>query len=114
MGARARILRRSSEGWLDENASGRACGLFFLLRALADTLIENVNGYTIDRQGKRVRFAAMLVADDGRVRQLYARGERRAERPQYRLDGRGRTLIPGLFDAHGHVMGLGMGSSSST
>ena len=52
----------------------------------------------------------MLVGDDGRVKQIYARGDRRTERPRYRLDGRGRTLIPGLIDAHGHVMGLGLGA----
>jgi predicted amidohydrolase YtcJ len=84
--------------------------LFFCSAALADTLIENVNGYTIDRQGKLVRFGAMVIGDDGRVRQLYGRGERRAERTQFRIDGRGRTLIPGLIDGHGHVMGLGMGA----
>ena len=84
--------------------------LFFCSAALADTLIENVNGYMIDRQGKLVRFGAMVIGDDGRVRQLYGRGERRAERTQFRIDGRGRTLIPGLIDGHGHVMGLGMGA----
>ncbi|HEX8443903.1 MAG TPA: amidohydrolase [Allosphingosinicella sp.] len=81
--------------------------LFFCSAALADTLVDNVNGYTIDRQGKLVRFGAMVIGDDGRVRQLYGRGERRAERTQFRIDGRGRTLIPGLIDSHGHVMGLG-------
>ena len=30
-----------------------------------------------------------------------------------RIDGRGRTLIPGLIDAHGHVMGLGMSALRS-
>ena len=84
--------------------------LLFGSAALADTLIDNVNGYTIDRQGKLVRFGAMVIGDDGRVRQLHGRGERRAERTQFRIDGRGRTLIPGLIDGHGHVMGLGMGA----
>jgi hypothetical protein len=84
--------------------------LFLGRAALADVLVDNVNGYTLDRQGKLVRFGAMVVGDDGRVRQLYGRGERRAERTQFRVDGRGRTLVPGLIDAHGHVMGLGMGA----
>jgi hypothetical protein len=84
--------------------------LFFAQAALADTLVDNVNGYTLDRQGRLVRFAAMLVGDDGRVRQLYQRGERKADRPQFRIDGRGRTLLPGLIDGHGHVMGLGLGA----
>ena len=45
----------------------------------------------------------MLIGDDGRVKQLYSGRERRPERPRYRLDGRGRTLIPGLIDAHVHL-----------
>ncbi|MGQ0659526.1 amidohydrolase [Sphingosinicella sp.] len=76
--------------------------------ALADQLVENVNGYTL-RGGRLVRFNALWIGDDGRVRQLLERGERRPQ-TRYLIDGRGRTLIPGLIDAHGHVMGLGMGA----
>jgi predicted amidohydrolase YtcJ len=57
-----------------------------------------------------VRFVAMLVGDDGKVQQIYGRGERKAERPRFRFDGKGRTLIPGLIDGHGHVMSLGIGA----
>ena len=38
------------------------------------------------------------------------RGDTRPNRVRFLLNGRGRTLIPGLIDAHGHVMGLGMGA----
>ncbi|MGE0179102.1 MAG: amidohydrolase [Sphingomonas sp.] len=76
--------------------------------ALADQLVENVNGYTL-REGRLVRFNAMWIGDDGRVRQLLERGDRRPQ-TRYLIDGRGRTMIPGLIDAHGHVMGLGMGA----
>jgi predicted amidohydrolase YtcJ len=82
-------------------------GLLFASAAKADTLIDNVNGYTLDGQGQLVRFGAILVGDDGRVRQLLPRGQRTTQRPSFRIDGRGRTMIPGLIDAHGHVMGLG-------
>jgi predicted amidohydrolase YtcJ len=78
--------------------------------ALAQTLVDNVNGYTIGEDGRLLRFEAMLIGEDGKVQRLYARGDRRSERPRYRIDGRDRTLIPGLIDAHGHVMGLGMGA----
>jgi predicted amidohydrolase YtcJ len=84
--------------------------LLFATPALADILVENVNGYTLRQDGRLFRFNALHVGDDGRVRQLLQRGERRPERPRYLIDGRGRTLIPGLIDAHGHVMGLGMGA----
>jgi predicted amidohydrolase YtcJ len=75
--------------------------------AAADILVENVNGYTLREDGRLFRFQAMWIGDDGRVRQLFEAGDRRPARTGFRLDGRGRTLIPGLIDAHGHVMGLG-------
>jgi len=78
--------------------------------ALADALVDNVNGYTMRADGTLLRFTGMVIGEDGRVKQLLARRDRRPERPQYLLNGRGRTLIPGLIDAHGHVMGLGFGA----
>ncbi len=86
--------------------------LFAAAPALADILVENVNGYTLREDGRLHRFNALWIGDDGRVKQLFERGDRRPQRPRYLLDGRGRTLIPGLIDAHGHVMGLGMGALS--
>jgi predicted amidohydrolase YtcJ len=74
----------------------------------ADTLIDDVNGYTIGQNKEILRFGGLLVGNDGRVKQLLRRGEKIAGRPDYRVDGRGRTMLPGLIDAHGHVMGLGM------
>ena len=82
--------------------------LFCVHSAAADTLIDNVNGYTIGENKEIVRFGGLLVGNDGRVKQLLRRGEKVSGRPDYRVDGRGRTMIPGLIDAHGHVMGLGM------
>jgi predicted amidohydrolase YtcJ len=82
--------------------------LFCVQSAAADTLIDNVNGYTIGADKELVRFGGLLVGNDGRVKQVLRRGERPATRADYRVDGRGRTMIPGLIDAHGHVMGLGM------
>jgi predicted amidohydrolase YtcJ len=81
--------------------------LFCVQAASADTFIDNVNGYTLGSNKQIVRFTGLLVGTDGRVKQLLERRERPAGRPDYRVDGRGRTMIPGLIDAHGHVMGLG-------
>ncbi|HWH18089.1 MAG TPA: amidohydrolase family protein [Allosphingosinicella sp.] len=75
--------------------------------ALADVHVDNVNGYTLSHDGRLIRFSGLVVDDAGKVKQLLQRGEKLSQRTQYRIDGRGRTLIPGLFDAHGHVMGLG-------
>jgi hypothetical protein len=81
--------------------------LFCVQAASADTLIENVNGYTIGQNKQVVRFTGLVVGNDGRVKQLLQGRDKPFARMDYRVDGRGRTMIPGLIDAHGHVMGLG-------
>jgi predicted amidohydrolase YtcJ len=70
-------------------------------------LVDNVNGYTIDGQGNLARFSGLLIGRDGRVVKLLHEGDARPERPDFRLDGQHRTLLPGLNDAHGHISGLG-------
>jgi predicted amidohydrolase YtcJ len=75
--------------------------------ALADTLIDNINGISVDRDGTVTHFSAMLIGDDGKVADLVEPGER-AARAEYRENGRGRTVVPGMIDAHLHVMGLGL------
>jgi len=78
--------------------------------AYADSLIENVNGITLDSKGKVIRFTAMHVDDDGRVKQLLDRRDKRPRDVDFQFDGEGKTLIPGFFDAHGHVMSMGFGA----
>ena len=84
--------------------------LFFALSstpAVADGLIDNVNGLTLTKDGEVERFNGLLISADGKVAKLLDRGDKRPEKLDFRLDGKGRTLIPGLIDAHGHVMGVG-------
>jgi predicted amidohydrolase YtcJ len=76
--------------------------------ALASGLVDNVNGVALDAQGKVINFDALLIDDDGKVEKLLKAKDKRPERLTFRLDGKGRTLIPGLIDGHGHVMGLGL------
>lgn len=85
-------------------------GLVLLLAApaQAEALIDNVNGITLDEADKFVRFNGLVISDDGRIVRLLARADKRPERVSFRLDAKGKTLIPGLIDAHGHVMGLGL------
>ena len=93
---------------MKKRAAAVAAALLLAPAAFADTLIDNVNGYTLDRQGALVRFTGLVIDDgDGTVKQLLARKDKRPDRPSYRLDGKGRTLIPGMIDAHGDVMELG-------
>ena len=76
--------------------------------ASADQLIDNVTGIRIDEKGDIDRFEALLIDDGGRVKQVLHRGDKRPSKVKYRLDGKGRTLIPGMIDSHLHVMGLGV------
>lgn len=77
--------------------------------ALADTLIYNVDGVRIAEDGKVDRFAALLVSDDGRILQVLDRGAQ-LPRASVSYDGQGKVVIPGLIDAHLHVMGIGFGA----
>ena len=98
------------------NRSLRFCllGLLALAPAIqaADLLISNVNGYTLDSSGKLHHFQALLV-DQGKV---VATGNtadlvKRAGEAKI-IDGHGKTLLPGLIDAHGHVLELGNARNS--
>ncbi|MEL6487110.1 MAG: amidohydrolase family protein [Pseudomonadota bacterium] len=77
--------------------------------ALADTLVDNVEGITIDENGELKRFTGLVFNDEGVITQTLERGE---ERPQtdFGIDGEGRVMLPGMIDAHVHVMDLGFGA----
>ncbi|MEP7349171.1 MAG: amidohydrolase family protein [Sphingorhabdus sp.] len=75
--------------------------------AFADGLVENVNGVTLDKDGKVIRFSGLLVSRDGKVTQLLTSKDKPPKQLDFRHDGRGMTMLPGLIDAHGHVMALG-------
>ncbi|TKB50251.1 amidohydrolase [Ferrimonas sediminicola] len=80
--------------------------LAFACTSAADTLVvDNVNGYTLTDGGIH-KFGALQVKD-GRVVATGAAGAFSGIDADRRVDGRGRTLLPGLTDAHGHVMGQG-------
>jgi hypothetical protein len=88
--------------------------------ASADALVDNVAGVALDKDGRVVRFTGLLLSTDGKVTRLLRQGDRRPEKLDWRADMRGRVLIPGMIDAHGHVMDLGfralsldLGSSTS-
>ncbi len=68
-----------------------------------------MNGLTLNKAGQVERFTGLLIGPDGKVKKLLGRGDKRPDRGlDYRHDGKGRVLMPGLIDAHGHVMGLGL------
>lgn len=75
--------------------------------ANADTLIDNVDGLTLDQTGAARRFTGLLIGTDGRIVQVLNRGDKRPGKVDYLLDGKGRVLIPGLIDSHVDLMALG-------
>ncbi len=77
--------------------------------ARADMLIDNANGLQVDANGRLQRFTGLVIGKDGRVVKLLGATEARPKAIDYKVDAGGRTLLPGLIDAHGHVMGLGLG-----
>jgi len=73
----------------------------------ADLLVDNINGYTLDSHGKLQQFQALLV-DHGKVVATGSTAELKPRAGNARvIDGHGKTLMPGLIDAHGHVLDLG-------
>lgn len=70
------------------------------------TVIENVRGYTFS-DGELTTFSS-LAFRDGKV---INRSEEGSLANEYAgaevINGEGNVMLPGLIDAHGHVMGLG-------
>ena len=69
-------------------------------------LIDNIQGYSFDNQRELFNFTAMAIKD-GKV---LATGDSKLSKDYpdaETIDGQGKTLIPGIIDAHGHVSSLG-------
>jgi predicted amidohydrolase YtcJ len=77
--------------------------------ALADTLIDNANGVQVDQASRIQHFTGLLIGDDGKIVKILHIGDKRPK-AQTIVDAGGRTLLPGMIDAHGHVMDLGFGA----
>ena len=84
-----------------------AAALLSATPALADSLVDNVTGMTLDKDGKVVHFNGLLMTPDGKVVRLLQPNDKRPEKLDWRADMKGKVLLPGFIDAHGHVMDLG-------
>jgi len=72
------------------------------------TLISDIQGYSVNEDHEMLQFRALQFTD-GKVDRVYSAGEALPEDPEMiRIDGNGRTLLPGLVDAHGHVLSYGL------
>ena len=78
--------------------------------ALADTLVRNANGIQVGADGKLERFTGILIGNEGKVKRLLHGEMIKAGADTKVVDAAGRTILPGLIDAHGHVMALGFGA----
>ena len=73
---------------------------------MADTLLDNVDGVTLDASNSIDHFNGLVIGDDGRVAKVLHRGDKRP-RTTYLIDGKGLYVMPGLIDSHAHVMDVG-------
>src|SRR5687768_15886292 len=73
----------------------------------ADLIVTNARIYTVD---ERRPFGEAMAISGGRVRFVGSdRGALAVRGPRTRvIDLEGRTVIPGMVDAHAHLLGLGM------
>lgn len=88
---------------------------FILSPACADTIIDHANGYTLNGAGKLVRFSALAFDEQGRIIAVGSEKAMAAKAPKAQhIDAGGKTLLPGLIDAHGHVFELGQIAASAS
>lgn len=88
--------------------------LFISFASYAQSILyHNFNGYTLAGEpGNGAvlnQFNAMLVVDGkvAAVGPLAAITENLEQQPDSKVDLQGKTVLPGIIDAHGHMLGLG-------
>ncbi len=78
-------------------------------QAAEPVLIHNARGLTLDAHGHVQRFEALLTDAEGRVKAIGKLAQLQAQaQGARRIDAQGRVLMPGLIDAHGHMLDLGL------
>ena len=77
----------------------------------AETVLANINGYTTTAWGLQ-QFTTMVISDDGRILAVGGEDLLDGQVPASVIDVGGRTVLPGLIDAHAHVYGLGFAKST--
>lgn len=74
----------------------------------ADTVLDNANGYTLDAGNKLVQFSSLAFNNAGKIIAVGTAAQVAGRAPgATHVDLQGKTVLPGLIDAHGHVFGLG-------
>jgi len=82
------------------------------LSAQGSTLFHNINGYTSTQTGL-LQFEGLLVDDNGRVVKTLTKEAIQkllvsdTHKTLNLVDGNGKFMLPGLIDAHGHILSYG-------
>lgn len=90
-----------------------ACVLLLTATTVASaetTIYYNMNGYSfVDGVGEDARLQrfSSIVVQDGRIIATGDNGLRNLVEADKEVDFHGKTVVPGLIDAHGHIQGLG-------
>lgn len=89
------------------------CQLLAFTCLAQTTLIHNIKGYTLD--GKQLKQFSALQFTNDKIDKIYYSNETEIspKTPHTAsniktIDGHGKTLLPGLIDAHGHVLSYGL------
>jgi len=80
--------------------------MLFFSSTNAETWLHNVAGYTSTTGGLR-EFSVLVFDDAGKVVAIGDDDLLEESPAERRIDGGGLTVLPGLIDAHAHVLGLG-------
>ena len=76
-----------------------------------ETAIHNVTGYTSTTTGVQ-EFSVLIFSDKGRVVATGGKSLLIEYADAIRIDGKGRTVLPGLTDGHAHLYNFGFLSTS--
>ncbi len=85
-----------------------ASSIILSFSSFAETsLITNIKGYSVN-DGKLTQFKAIAFKGD-KIDRIFGQDEPLPDDADIKLiDGQGQTMLPGLIDAHGHVLGYGL------
>ncbi len=71
-------------------------------------MLDNVRGYTFTQDGKLLRFESLAYDSAGKIIAAGSAPAVASQAPGARhQDLGGKTVLPGLIDAHGHILSLG-------
>lgn len=80
---------------------------FLATPAAADTLVDRIDGLTLDGEGRPQRFTGLVIGNDGRIAGVLRPGDKRP-RADFAVDGRLLVLLPGLVLRDARLMPMAL------